>query len=458
MRTLKAIKVAIAFVISTIATPTFAQTISFNELNNYVQNVRIGLVDEFFDRFNGKTTHPDIPESKPDSRYKNLMMLFDLSQFKSKNDPKFGEAELMMNKVMKDSIYINYADSTWAAIAHCKGSLNGKSVKFDLFLTVQHREVNMYKWVISKADGNLFDIAPKNISERIMLLPDDHETNFLSLRRMSNEQPFNVNLFMVNGFEYDKTSAFAYLVHSELLKIDYVDDLEFIFTQIPGYIFHIKYFEREKNNAGWLISHYYESSDENKNAFLRSLKPYSFLSVENEKLVVEDVTLSCDSLSNQNSPNAEEQKSMYENRLDERLSMMNDYIMFMQKNDSIRSKNVYMAKMESLFVPSASIQIRKGKKSSELTVTDFCENLIKKKYKSLQLDSIYVPMWDDKIATLDSSIYKLEVKSYKRGFAKINTKEKEVVDEKHPLFLYKEETEDGFEWLPLLGNLSLIVK
>ena len=221
---------------------SYSQTISFNELNDYVQDVRIGLVDEFFDRFNGKTTNPDIPKTKPDSRMKNLMMLFDLSQFSSKNDPRFVEAEALMKIVKEDSICINYADSTWAALAHCKGTLNGKSVKFDIFLTVQHRKANMYKWVISYVDGNLFDITPRNINDRIMLLPDDHETNFLSLKRMTSEQPFNINQFMVNGFNYEKTSAFVYLVYSKLLKIDYVDDLEFIFTQVPGYIFHVKYF------------------------------------------------------------------------------------------------------------------------------------------------------------------------------------------------------------------------
>lgn len=459
MKIQESIKAIIFIVITLVATPSFAQTISLNELNDYVQRVRIGLVDEFFDRFNGKTTHPNIPASQQDSRSNNLLMLFDLTQFSSKNDPKFVEAELMMKKVAEDSICINYSDSTWAALAHCKGTLNGKSVKFDLFLTVQHRRGNMYKWVISKAEGNLFDITPKNNSEKIMLLPDDHETNFLSLKRMSSEQPFNVNLFMVNGFEYDKTSVFAYLIHSKLLKIDYVDELEFIFTQIPGYIFHIKYFERENSNAGWLISHFYESSDENKIAFLRALKPYSFLQIEKEKLVAEYEMSTSDSLSNHNIPNAVEQKNMYERRLDESLILMKDYITFMQNKDSLRSKNIYMAKMESLFITNASILIRKGKKSSTLTVPEFCENLINKKYKSVQLDSIYVPMWDDKIANLDPSIYKFEVKSYKRGLEKIEAKEKEIIaDEKYPLFVYKEDTEDGFEWLPLLGNLSLIVK
>lgn len=49
--------------------------------------------------------------------------------------------------------------------------------------------------------------------------------------------------------------------------------------------------------------------------------------------------------------------------------------------------------------------------------------------------------------------------SNKRSFAKVDAQGKDIVaDKKHMLFVYKEETEDGFEWLPLLGNLSIIAK
>ena len=249
-------KVGLIFMFAISIISTYGQGIS--ELDVYMQKVRVGLVDEFLDRFNGKEVHPDIPITNDDARKKNLLMLLDLSQFSSKSDLRFKEASEMMDVVIKDSVHVNFSDTTWAAVAHCKGTLEGKAVRFDLYLTVQHRTGNMYKWVISKADGDLFNIKPRNESDKIMLHPDDHETNFMSLRRMTSEQPFNVRNFMSKKFDYDVTSVFTYLVYSKKLKIDYVDDLEFIFTQIPGYIFHVRYFEREKNNAGWLISNFYK--------------------------------------------------------------------------------------------------------------------------------------------------------------------------------------------------------
>lgn len=236
-----------------------AQTMDFGDLNNYVQSARVGLVDEFFERFNGHATHPDIPQSKPDSRKQNLLMLFDLGQFKSKTDPHFAEAAEMVDTIISHDTKINYSDSTWYAVAHCQGTMDGKPVKFALNLKVQHRRKSMYKWVIAQAVGKIFDITPRNDFEGIMLYPDDHETNFMSLGRMTKEQPFNIADFMCRDFSYDATSVFAYLVYANRLKISYVEDLEFVLAQVPGYTFHLRYFEREKNNAGWLISNFYKT-------------------------------------------------------------------------------------------------------------------------------------------------------------------------------------------------------
>lgn len=244
---------------------------SLDGLNNYLQKTRVGLVDEFIDRFNGKITHPDIPRTQTGSRKKNLLILFDLSQFKSKNDAQYKEAEKMADAVIKNNVKIHYADATWTALAHCNGTLHGKTVKFDLYLTVESRGKDMYKWVITNAKGNIFQAEAKNKKGNIMLYPDDHETNFISLHRMTSEQPYNVVRFMEKDFYYDTASVFAYMVHSGQLKIDYVDDLEFVFTQVPGYIFHIRYFQREKSNAGWLISKFYKTTPKEKTQFLNSL-------------------------------------------------------------------------------------------------------------------------------------------------------------------------------------------
>lgn len=454
---LKKIGLIFMFAISSIS--TYAQGISGFDV--YMQTVRVGLVDEFLDRFNGKEVHPDIPITNDESKKNNLLMLLDLSQFSSKSDSKFKEASEMMDVVVKNSIHINFSDTTWAALAHCKGTLEGKAVRFDLYLTVQHRTGNMYKWVISKADGDLFNIKPRNENEKIMLHPDDHETNFMSLRRMTSEQPFNIRNFMSKRFDYDVTSVFTYLVYSKKLKIDYVDDLEFIFTQIPGYIFHVRYFEREKNNAGWLISNFYKSSQENTNAFLRMLYPQTPEDITSatarEKSDIEII----DTVADKDTLTIIDYKEMFMKRRYEKIGQLCDYVNFMQSKDTIRSQSVYQNKMISLFADSSKVRLLYSKKSKNcvVSVPDFCKMIIQKSIKIVEIDSLCVPNWDDKINSLTPDINRVELSSSIYSFKQLKESNNLAVSNYGQiLFAYKEETEDGVEWIPAFGDMVVKVK
>jgi len=452
-------KVGLIFMFAISIISTYGQGIS--ELDVYMQKVRVGLVDEFLDRFNGKEVHPDIPITNDDARKKNLLMLLDLSQFSSKSDLRFKEASEMMDVVINDSVHVNFSDTTWAAVAHCKGTLEGKAVRFDLYLTVQHRTGNMYKWVISKADGDLFNIKPRNESDKIMLHPDDHETNFMSLRRMTSEQPFNVRNFMSKKFDYDVTSVFTYLVYSKKLKIDYVDDLEFIFTQIPGYIFHVRYFEREKNNAGWLISNFYKSSQENTNAFLgmihaQTLGDNATASVENRSEVE-----ARDTVADKDTLTTFDYKEMFMKRRYEKIGQLSDYINFMQSKDTIRSQSVYQNKMIALFADSSKVRLCYSKKSKNcvVSVPEFCKMIINKSIKIVEIDSLCVPNWDDKINSLTLEINRVELSSSNYPFKQLKESNNLAVSNYGQiLFAYKEETEDGVEWIPVFGDIVVKVK
>lgn len=454
----KATQAVIAIVFSLLATVNIgAQSLSI--LNKDLQRVRVGLVDEFFSRFNGQTVHPDLAIKDNDIRRSNLMVLLDLAKYTSKDDPQFQEGLKMMDVVINDSVKINFSDTTWVAIAHCKGLLEGKSVKLDLYLTVQQRGQGLYKWVISRADGNIFDIAPRNESEKIMLLPGDHETNFMSLGRMTKEQPFNVKNFMARGFEYDMTSVFAYLVYNKKLKIDYVNDLEFVFTQVPGYIFHVNYFERESKNSGWLISNFYKSTDEEKAAFLGRLFPQKFegmpisVPIEENGNQLDNNTV--------NVGDTIDHRAMFIKRRSEKLSQLLDNISFMQDKDTLRARTVYQKKTEALFADSSHVYLQYKRKSNNLIVDvpTFCRLLIDGVVKFERIDSVCIALWDDKINSVPTEVNKVELESVLLPFEAARG---EVVCEKtsplRKLFAYKEDTEDGIEWIPVFGDLVVKVK
>ena len=245
-----------------------AQKVITNDLNAELYDSRIKLVDEFFDRFNGKEGHPDISRKDKDYRKKNLMFVFNGRMFKSKEDAKFKELQNFINTVIEKNISINYSDTTWFAKAVCHGKLKGKEVDFTLFLNVEHRKEDMYKWVIAKAEGDVFKLKPSLKSEKIMLMPDDHETNFMSLHRITTEKDDLISCYMQKDYPLDETSVFLSDVYNGLLDIDYEKDLQFIFYQVPNYVFRIKFIERETNNTGWLITDFDKVSEDEKEDFL----------------------------------------------------------------------------------------------------------------------------------------------------------------------------------------------
>lgn len=245
-----------------------AQKVITNDLNAELYDSRIKLVDEFFDRFNGKEGHPDISRKDKDYRKKNLMFVFNGRMFKSKEDAKFKELQIFINTVIEKNISINYSDTTWFAKAVCHGKLKGKEVDFTLYLNVEHRKEDMYKWVIAKAEGDVFKLKPSFKSEKIMLMPDDHETNFMSLHRITTEKDDLISCYMQKDYPLDATSVFLSDVYNGLLDIDYVKDLQFIFYQVPNYVFRIKFIERETNNTGWLITDFDKVSEDEKEDFL----------------------------------------------------------------------------------------------------------------------------------------------------------------------------------------------
>lgn len=245
-----------------------AQKVITNDLNAELYDSRIKLVDEFFDRFNGKEGHPDISRKDKDYRKKNLMFVFNGRMFKSKEDAKFKELQNFINTVIEKNISINYSDSTWFAKAVCHGKLKGKEVDFTLYINVEHRKEDMYKWVIAKAEGDVFKLKPSLKSEKIMLMPDDHETNFMSLHRITTEKDDLISCYIQKNYPLDETSVFLSDVYNGLLDIDYVKDLQFIFYQVPNYVFRIKFIERETNNTGWLITNFDKVSEDEKEDFL----------------------------------------------------------------------------------------------------------------------------------------------------------------------------------------------
>ncbi len=233
-------------------------------LNENQFRASINLVDDFMARFNGNKDRQGINKKDKNYEINKILFLFNGKMFKSYEDSLFIEAQKFSDFIAKNKIKILYSDTTWFAKAKCHGNFAGKEVEFLLYLSVEKRREQMYKWVITKAVGDIFKLKPTHHATKAMLMPDDHETNFMSLNRITTEKDDYITYYANKNFHVDETSIFFALVYNGLLDIEYVSDLQFVFFQVPGYIFSIKYFERETDNSGWLINSLEKVSDREK--------------------------------------------------------------------------------------------------------------------------------------------------------------------------------------------------
>ena len=85
--------------------------------------------------------------------------------------------------------------------------------------------------------------------------------------------------------------------------------------------------------------------------------------------------------------------------------------------------------------------------------------LIQKSITFVGIDSICLPVWDVKINSLSQETNKVELSTSQCLFKSI--KESDVStcpNYDQVLYAYKEETEDGIEWIPVFGDMIVKVK
>ena len=277
---------------------------------------------------------------------------------------------------------------------------------------------------------------------------------------MTNEQPFNVARFMSKGFEYDATSAFVYLVKSDKLKIEYVDELEFIFTQVPSYIFSIKYYERESSKLGWLINRFETISIEDKSKFLRALNLEC-----NEQLIVQDVAnastqeegekiLPQDSVSTSAVNNIEK---IFLSRIVERKALVRDFISLLKEANKKEDIEYYQRKLMNLFDENSNVYLYSPSKNkiTKVSITDFFKKISSHKLEVASIDKIAVPIWDNTLIKADEcNEIQLTTKIEVFAIDPSHSPEKSelIVSSR------KEITEDGIEWMPYFGSLYVTIK
>lgn len=229
---------------------------------------KVKLVDEFFARFNGEELRNDLgPEYL--NRESGVLLLFDVAKYKSRTDSGFVAAQTFAQHVINSGTKLNFEDKEWFAKIKCHGKLVQKNVTFDMVLCVEERDSAMFRWAICDVEGDIFTTSRDKNHKELFIMPNDHEQFFMSMRRATTETYKFIDDYVKHSYRADALSTFLALVRNNQLKIDAVTNVEFVFLQVPDYIFTIKYFERDSKNAGWLIDSFNKMSEEDKKLIIK---------------------------------------------------------------------------------------------------------------------------------------------------------------------------------------------
>lgn len=236
--------------------------------------------NEFLDRFNYKTTFRgepiDAEFSSKIPRNSMVNALFDLKD--KRTDPASPEYSAdfidLKNRFTAEVVAKNLQIKRYSEniIAEARSSVvfRGTSEKISVFLAQEVVGDNRIKWVILDTRGEIFNFGKTDTAFIRFIPPSSNETDFMNLKRALEDVNY-LHYYAARDYNPDNLSLFFYLVNTGALKFEYVNEVIYHITDLPGWSIKIKEFNRNELNSGWLISDLSENSLE-RYEYIRALK------------------------------------------------------------------------------------------------------------------------------------------------------------------------------------------
>ena len=95
--------------------------------------------------------------------------------------------------------------------------------------------------------------------------------------------------------------------------------------------------------------------------------------------------------------------------------------------------------------------------SKTLSLNEFTSNLLHNKYNKFDIDSLCVPACTTRKLNIEDGLVQIDLPSVIVDLKGIPLTES-IIETSNTLFVRKVITEDGFEWIPVLGNFYVTLK
>jgi len=225
--------------------------------------LRTKQFNEFIDRFNYKTNFHGEPVDSvfmaQISREKMLSFLFDLA------DPRFDpsgdgysagyvdEVKAFVKDIIQHDRKIFKYSGKIVAEARSRVIFKGSTVTIHISLIQEIVDHTKVKWVIKDVRGEVFNFLLTDTMYIRFIPPSSNETDFMNLKRALEDIHY-LQYYAVKDYEPDYLTLFFYMINTGQMKFEYVEEIIYHITDIPGWYIKVKNFNRVDMNSGWLIS------------------------------------------------------------------------------------------------------------------------------------------------------------------------------------------------------------
>ncbi|MFN3379793.1 MAG: hypothetical protein ACK41O_10080 [Runella zeae] len=237
------------------------------------ENIR--QIDEFYDRFNayrlanGQKISDSLRRTSLRAELiRGLINAEDTKWHKPEEREKLSRFIKLVCDENKPR-YLEKFDDKIYAIASCKVEYFSSPSTTDLLFR-RKVEKGTHSWLLQGVSDD-FMVQFEKKTEQRAVVPNAHETNFLSL---SNELHAGVPLrnYTDTSFRFDALSAFVFAVDNKFVKFNECDRVTVFVTGIEGWIIKLEEYTRENTNSGWLISDLIETKQETTQALIFKYK------------------------------------------------------------------------------------------------------------------------------------------------------------------------------------------
>lgn len=248
--------------------------------NEKIFLARTKQFNEFLDRFNYKTTFTGEPIDSTFStkipRSNMVNALFDLKD--KRTDPASKDfsgnyidlKNRFVGEVVTKNLQITRYSGKIIAEARSRVVYKGANQNISLFLSQEPVGESRIKWVILDVKGEIFNFLKTDTTYIRFIPPSSNETDFMNLKRALEDISY-LQYYAGREYEPDQLTLFFFMVNTGVLKFEYVEEVIYHITDLPGWCLKIREFNRNELNSGWLISNLSENTLE-RYEYIRALK------------------------------------------------------------------------------------------------------------------------------------------------------------------------------------------